>query len=505
MLALSLAALPSCRVDETDLSRWETTQRGPEKLEAVLKHDKYETPLRVKAALSLIEMKARGGQRIGISLMIDTLVGVRAESRGPIVAALVERLITELKKPAAEGASGDDPSFPYKDAAFALLIEERTALVSDETLKKSLRAALVDWAMADFEKRLQSRGQRYGLEQVLRFIGPDAVRGLPKLMTHDAKRLDQLSALISDLGDQETKEEAGKALVGVATYVTSPAWIAAKAPEVKAANEISKLEPTEKQFKAQLAQYQDEDLFRIFGSMKKVGGRPSVEYCLAFAGDPNASVKRREAALAALEGRLDRNNRKDLETMLRLANSDAPDEVLDQVFRRLGELPRDLVVNHLYALFGTDKWKIRRAAAATVLKMSSQSDLPEFMARLAGARQNFAMPEALTYGASMAELKGADIRQTLKKYLATGSFQARASAAAFYYSFGSKADLATLKAHSTDLTPIPACTDEKDESCAWVCEVSQGTERVNRAVKTVGSFISDCVIPAAQHREPQKT
>src|SRR6516162_6060598 len=68
-LATSALAVTStgCRVNEDDIHRWESTAHGPDKLRAVLYHDKYDTNLRVEAALSLVRMKPRAGRRIGIS------------------------------------------------------------------------------------------------------------------------------------------------------------------------------------------------------------------------------------------------------------------------------------------------------------------------------------------------------------------------------------------------------------------------------------------------------
>src|SRR5262245_44850198 len=62
-----------CRVNEDDIHRWESTAHGPDKLRAVLLHEKYEIPLRVEAALSLIRMKPRQGQRIGVKMLVETL------------------------------------------------------------------------------------------------------------------------------------------------------------------------------------------------------------------------------------------------------------------------------------------------------------------------------------------------------------------------------------------------------------------------------------------------
>ena len=44
------AGVSGCRVSESDVRRWETTERGPHKLVAVITHDKYAWNLRVEAA-----------------------------------------------------------------------------------------------------------------------------------------------------------------------------------------------------------------------------------------------------------------------------------------------------------------------------------------------------------------------------------------------------------------------------------------------------------------------
>jgi hypothetical protein len=232
----------------------------------------------VEAALSLIKMKPRAGRRVGIGIMVDTLANVAPEPRQGIVAAQLPAIIAEIKKPPPPAQAGQKPpddSYPYKDAAYALLTNERPVLIADEALKQNLKQALIDWAMADFENRLDNRTQSYGMEQLLRFIGAPAVAGLPKLMTKEAKRLDQMASIVSELGEPKTKDAASQAIVSIAQYVLSEDWLKVKKPELEAANKASKLEPTEAQFKAQLAQYQEEELFRVFAAMKKVGGGPA--------------------------------------------------------------------------------------------------------------------------------------------------------------------------------------------------------------------------------------
>jgi hypothetical protein len=494
-----------CRVDENDIHRWESTAHGPDKLKAVLTHDKYDNSLRVESALSLVRMKPRQGRRVGITIMVDALAGIAPEARQAIVAALVPALISELKKPPPVAQAGQpsppDASFPYKDAAYAMLTADRTVIIADEALKQSLKATLIEWATADFEHRLENRTQSYGMEQLLRLMGPPAVAGLPKLMTRDAKRLDQMSSLVAELGDQAAKDEASANLVAIAKYVTSPEWVKNKTPELQAANAASKLTPTEKQFEAQLAQYQEEELFRVFGAMKKVASRPSIDFLLTFAAEKSQPEKRRQAALAALEGRLDRNNPEDIRRILEIATADAPDAVLDQAFRRVGEMPRELVADKLYGIFTGDKWKIRRAAAATLLKMSTLKHLDEFMGKLPD--KGFAMPEALTYGALFADLKEGTPLEQLKKHFSAGSGAARTSALAYYYTFGTVDDVPALQPYEGDETRAPIC--DADPDCKWSCEVAKegGKERELKDVRTVGDFVRYCVEPAMRERKPE--
>ena len=133
----------------------------------------------------------------------------------------------------------------------------------------------------------------------------------------------------------------------------------------------------------QLAQYQDEALTKVFAAIKKVGTRPAVDYCLAIAIDKGQTEKRRQAALAALEGRVDCNNPGDVDKVLFLASAeDTPDSVRDLAFQRVGEMPRDQVVGKLYPLFASKKWKVRWVAAGTVLRMSGTDQLAEFMSKL---------------------------------------------------------------------------------------------------------------------------
>jgi hypothetical protein len=236
-----------------------------------------------------------------------------------------------------------------------------------------------------------------------------------------------------------------------------------------------------------------------------------VDYSLAFASDGKQSESRRVAALAALELRLDPKKPDDVKKMFDIAFSDSPPAVQDQAFRRIGEMPREVVIDKLYESFKTDKWKLRRAAAATALNMSTMKDLDTFMSKLPGSSgdkdvKGFAMPEAITYGAKFADLKDGDkpgnAREALKKWLAEGTPMQRTTAASFYLSHGTKADLPMLEPLEKDTSPAPVC--ETDADCKWACVVpkeSDPKEKETRDIKTLGDYVKLCVEPSIKDRE----
>jgi hypothetical protein len=531
MLALVLAAsgsalaLSGCRVDDKDVHLWEGTAQGPKKLCAVLLHDKYETSLRVESALAIIRMKPRSGRRIAFTQidgdvepdnpvckgnLVDVLSSLAPETQKAIVGPLVAALIAELKKPPPAVQPGQplptDASLPYKDAAYVLMMADKPALITDEAQKKELKTALTAWAMADFEHRAESRGQASTMEQVLRAIGAEGVVGLPKLMVRDARKLDMMASLVAELGDAKTKDAASAALVENANWILTDDWTKVRTKELEKSNADQKLTPTPEQFKKQLELLQDDELTKLFQSMRRVGGRPTVDFALGFAARKDQSDKRRQFAMVMVEGRLDKTNPEDLKRIMEIASSDAPDVVLDQAFRRLGEMPREVVADKLIELFKTDKWKVRRAAAATFLKMSQVKHIRDFLNALPDGKP-FAMAEALTYGALMGEMKEGKPLDELKPFFNNGSAAARTSAIAYYFTYGTSADLSEvtpLEAEG-DWGPSPAPTCDTDPDCKWLCEVPKegGQGREQKEIKTIQDFVRFCIEPAMKDRKPE--
>lgn len=508
------AASVGCRTTNDDIDRWTTTAQGPRKLVSVLSHDKYPIELRVEAAMGLVRMKARGGKRIGIlgqddqPGLVTALEALPPASREKIVSRMVPKLEEEMKKAPPKAQAGQpapaDPTFEYKDAAFALLTHNEGVLVQNDENRKRLRAALTDWSMTNFAERLEESSQLYGVEQVLRELGAEGVTRLPEQMVPGTKKLDRMADLIAELGDAKTKEAGSKALVTVAKDISSDHWIQQKSPLVDAANKASKLNPTPEQFKAQLDTYQEEELLRVMASMKKVGQAPAVEYLLDFA-KTDKNEKRRAAALAALEGNLDKGNAKHVASILDIAAAaDTPDTVRDVALRRVGELPRKLVIDKLYSLFSNDNWKIRWVAAELVLKMSETDHLGEFMNKLAGVR-HMAITEPLRYGALIGEMKGKDKPEAIIDKYTSGSqaTSVRLAALGYYYEWGAKPEIGKVEPFANERDKVPDCK-EGAADCEWKCAVGEGKSQEIKDIKTLGEFVQYCVKPAMEKRATSK-
>jgi hypothetical protein len=520
-IALSTVAgaslVTGCAVSESDVLRWERTERGPYKLVAVVTHDKYSWQLRVDSALSLLKMPARGGRRLGIAYLCDkytdedsveregALVQLPEDSRKKVVDGMTPEMVKAMAVPppmkAADNTMPPDESIPFKDAAYAMLSHE-PSLVSDPKTKADLVAALNSWVQTDFENRIENNSQQYGIESIMRFLGAGSVRSLPGLINENSSKVDKIASLVAELGDPDTKTKTGDALVTLAKRFDSQAWVDKERPIYQDLDVKQGAKVTPAQLEAQLKQGQDQQLTAVFSSMKRIGGRSIIDYCIGYGGDGKNSVERRQAALAALEGRVDKNNQGDIDKLFAIAKDDnTPDPVRDLAFARLGELPKELIVPKLYTLFESKKWKVRWVAATQVLKTLSTKEVPDFMKRLpTNAATKMGMTEPISYGdiiSKMTAPAGAPKpKDVINTYLGVHELGPKLSAIGSFYG-GNKADVGKLTALESDTTPVPKC--DKDDDCGWSCDVpktpgSQETE--SKTIVTVGDFVKYCVVPS---------
>ncbi len=523
-VTLSAGLVSGCRVSESDVHRWEITERGPYKLVAVIAHDKYATPLRVDAGLSLIRMPPRGGQRQGIKYLVNgykdedanerpgALMQISEEARRKIVIGMAPEIVKQIQAPppprTTDGALPPDLSIPFKDAAFAMLSHE-PPIAGDDATKRMLSDALTQWAQTGFEDRIENATQQYGMEQMMRFLGAGSVKALPTLVNENTSRIDRIASLVADIGDPETKKKLGDALVALGKRLDSADWVAIETKIVDDHNK--KTAPntpvTKEQVAKQVQTIQDSKFTeQLFPAMKRVGGKSVTDYLFTYAGDPKANADRRKLAVAALEGNIDKNNPQDADRLFAIARSDeTPDGVRDLVFNRLGELPKEQIVNRLYtdpAFFSPKKWKVRWVAASLVLKTSSTKDLPRFMTHLpTSPAVKSGMTEGLAYGGLIAKIEPGPgdpkPREAITPYLNAREFGPKMTALGFFYN-GKKADIPVVKSHEEDNTPVPKC--DKEEECGWTYDTpkagGQPGDKESKDLKTVGEFVKYVLIPS---------
>jgi len=508
--------LSGCAVSEADVHRWETTEQGPRKLYAVVTHDKFAWQLRVEAALSLIRMKPRQGKHLAIPLLVDgfkddsgefrdgALVALAPETRRKMIEAMTPELVKSIEEPPPpknqDGSRPFDPSTNFKDAAFAMLSHD-PPLVVDDQVRSELSTAIIKWANADFETRLDT-SQQFGIEQMFRGLGASSVKSLPTLLVESSTKIDRIASLIHDLGDADTKQRASVALVALAKKIDSKDWLDKQRALVEDADRRANQKVTAQQLDQQVQKYQEQELIKVLTAMKKVGGRPAIDYALGYAGDKNNPPDRRKAALAALEGYVDKNNAGDVDKLFEVARDDStPDEVRDLAFQRLGELPKDLVVPRMYGLFNASQWKVRWVAASLVLKTMTTKGLPEFMARLPkSAGTKMGMTEPISYGGLIQKMEAPagepKPRDVVIGYLPSHDLGAKLAALGFFYD-GKKGDVGVVAPYENDGAAVPKC-EEKDQ-CGWTCDVPKAPgsqEKESKEIRTVGEFVRFCVVPS---------
>jgi hypothetical protein len=513
VLAAAVALSTACAVSTDDVTRWEGTVHGPEKLVAVVSHDKYRLDLRKDAVMSLIRMPPRGGTRQGIRLLLEknkgengqehdgALMGIPDENRAKLMDLLAADLVAELVKPAPERKDGQpqpDLSIPFKDATFAMLVHEPPVITKKETREK-LEAALVQWAQTNFEERLENSSQQYGLEQMMRKLGSRTAVKLPTLITENTYRVDRIVGLIADIGDDATKLKGAEELVKVAKRVESNEWFEGQSKIVSEYNKKNNQNVTAEQLKGQVTKMQERKLTEeLFPAMRKIGSKPVTTYLYEIAGDAKRPEERRKFALAALEG----SKPQDLERLFAIAKDEStPDSVRDLSFARLGELPKEQIVPKLYTLFEQlKKWKIRWVAGSLILRSVAAKQIPEFMSRLPKTnRVKMGMTEGLSFGDLIRKMEPVDPKthEIMAGYLDDASFGAKMTAIGYFYE-GRKADIPLLAKLENNKDTVPKC--EKEDDCQWACGYTKpGTkEREVKEVSTLGEVVKFCIIPTME-------
>ncbi len=541
---LGAFVVAGCRVSNDDLKRWESTEHGPDKLAAVLTHDKYEKGMRIEAAWSLVEMKKRGGQAVGMVRLIEELATLSPKERKEIVDGLWKKLEPTVRSP-IEGSAATgwkDPAALYKDATASLLIAATDSvgggppkLELDSATVDSMRGALADWAVGkesepvdkrlqSFEVRMENSGQQYGVEQVIRRLGPTAVKRLPALLTaKDAiksQRVEAIARLVMDLKptDNTGKADWQKAADELSTNVAKlfdatvgNGYIEAMTPEIT--SELKKTSGGEEVLKDpnKMKLYLDvtraDRLTYLFGVMKAVGGKAIGQRLLAFAADDNQKPESRTFALIALDKAVDTSNDSDLKALLAIAKGKAPNDVKSPALARIRNYPAADAVKGLYQLFESDNWHVRFTAAMAVLdimktdKEKSGTSVKEFLDKLpAKSDAHTGLGEFHSYAKAIAALpdpfKG---KEALTDALASPKFSTLMTGIGYFVEAGKPGDVPTLAKLAASKDPVPKCATE--DECGWDrgCDVpkagGKAGETESKPIVTVGDYVNYCVYP----------
>lgn len=391
-LAIGLSSIAGCKVTAEDIDYWKRTVKGPGKIVAVIQADRYPTELRTHAALALVEMDRQDVD--GVAQLQQTLQNLQSQDEEiveQIVAGMVPGLL-EMMQGADEDHDenlGPPPrQTRAKDAAY-LLIPHANAQA-----RQQLTDAVVGWYAVDFANR--SLAGNYSSEQVVRSLGSPAARQLVEGMNAHMPQqaLVKIAELISQIGDDETKQQAGERLVAIQQEMEGSEFVDWLKTEIREAmeGEVSDDRVTN------IAVVNREKFLNegALPAMKHLAGVDAVRTrLLAVAsaapredlpdGAKEALNLRRQKALQALEGNVEEEH---LDTVLTLAlDENNPINVRDYAFDRVGDIRSRAAIPRLWPLVQSADnemlpKRLRWRAGELVLAIGGTEVIPEFLSKL---------------------------------------------------------------------------------------------------------------------------
>ncbi|MFH1438131.1 MAG: hypothetical protein ABIJ56_20650 [Pseudomonadota bacterium] len=204
MILLTIAAAVfawGCKVTSSDIEKWKKTQKGPEKLAAVMLDDRYSTQMRAEAAWALAEIEQWDKYD-------KALKAVDGSARGRIVEVLVPILTDGIREGNAPPSPPIASQVSAKDALFVVLPHASGAE------KTKAEEALVEWCVSDFNGRFFAG--RYSIEVMLLGIGEPAGTAVAGLLKPEFLAYDKVSEILLKIGSGEARELAGKNIVEIA-------------------------------------------------------------------------------------------------------------------------------------------------------------------------------------------------------------------------------------------------------------------------------------------------
>jgi HEAT repeat protein len=176
-----------------NIQLWKTTEKGPERLHDALADHAVEPRLRAEAAVALVD--------VGRSEDVDTTFqALPADDRAAIAKSLEPLYEVAMKDPSP------DKALAYRDALYSL----RQFVAPDE--QKHIDGALVPALEADLKIGKLRQGQ-HSIDKMLTAIGPEGAAMLARVLAEPEASYPQAADLLGKIGDADTREKGGVALV----------------------------------------------------------------------------------------------------------------------------------------------------------------------------------------------------------------------------------------------------------------------------------------------------
>ena len=454
-IAFAVIFALGCKVGSDDVAWWKGTVKGPGKLVALIKSDRYTAELKTEAALSMVEMERADVS--GLSMLAETLEQLKLEGAEELT-TIADGMVPRLKTLMTSGEQTGAPSpqqVRAKDASYVVIPYASGAA------KKELTKALIGWYAKDFPNR--SLTGDYSAEQVTEGLGAPAATMLVDAL--DAKMPEQalikIAEIISQHGDSGAKSAAATKLVAIEKEIESPGYV--KWMEQVIAQQYAKEAQKPEASRIRTVALFNRERRVNFGAlpaMKYLGDQKVVRDRLVqiastkpAAGDPAAWAERlnerRARALQALEGHVSRT---ELKQLLRVAlDGGNPDNVRDNAFDRVGDIGSPQAIPSLWPLVssgGGDGGRLRWRAGEMVLAIGGPSIVSTFLQRLpAGAA--FEPGELTGYATRMSQMSPPPV-SLMRSQLSARNWWARVLALRFLERKGTKADIAKVAALRSD-------------------------------------------------------
>lgn len=481
LLALAiLAALAGCKVDARDIDHWQRTERGPEKLAAVVHSHRYDDDLRARALLSLATMDRTDVQPVA---EFERAITELREQHDPSLPRLIDALVPGLEtamrggeRPARPGQPPTDLQANAKDAAFVLLRDASGAT------RERLGRALVGWFAQDFARRHMAG--RTGVEDVVGAVGSASVAELlPALDAHlDKDAMVRICEIIARHGDAATKNTAATRIVAIEREMESAEFLDWVKGEIRRAMTVNGAAPAENRVAASAVLTRESLLTQgAIAAMKPLAGSPVVaDRLITIARTPPPAgtsaalaeliAARGPQALVALEDHVAESH---VDALLALAlDATAKPELRELAFDRLGDSGSRRVIAAMWPLVGVSGLdgdtnaqqkarQLRWRAGELVLELGGAAAIPQLYAHLPVAPTTPFEPSELEGYANRIATIGDAATATMRADLASPIWWRRVIAIRHLARTGTASDVPRLERMVSDATPTVGTTFQR--------------------------------------------